>query len=260
MKLQFSISYRAPFGQSVHVCLRYLDAGGHGRSLDLPMHTDDGTLWRLETTARLLPRQAVRYLAYHYQVEDDAGRLMRREWAAVPRLYCCDESRNYIFEDIWRDLSLQHYLFAVRRPRRPLMRLCDVPQFNRSVIFRVSAPHVPAGRSVALLGSDAALGAWSEKRYLQMYPVGDGDWMLSINAYALGLPVAFKYVVVDDHTHDIVEWERGDNRRTALRRLETGDQLVVYGGNVRTATTLTFHDELLNEDHTTDYDLRELYI
>lgn len=259
MKLNFSIRYQTPFGQSMHVCISYIDKAGHTRESNLLMHTDDGITWTAETTGIVFAHVPIRFLKYTYQVEDDRGKLMRREWNAVPRLFCLDVSRKYIFHDIWRDLSLQHYIFSAT-PSREVVPVSSMPCFNRSVIFRVSAPQVTDGFSVAVLGSEPSLGVWNEMRYLPMRYIGDGDWMLTINAYAMTFPFEFKYVVVDEKTHDIVEWESGDNRKAEVIRLEDGEQLVVYGGNLRTKCELTYHDEMLGENSVLKHEIRELYI
>jgi hypothetical protein len=45
---------------------------------------------------------------------------------------------------------------------------------------------------------------------------GDGEWMLSVNAQGWLLPIEYKYVVVDSHTHELVAWEEGDNRLVSV--------------------------------------------
>lgn len=259
MKLNFSIRYKTPFGQSMHVCIRYIDKDGHVRDVNEPMRTDDGDTWTVETAGIVFTHVPIRYLVYTYQVEDDAGKVMRKEWNAVPRMFGLDVSRNYIFHDIWRDLSLQHYIYATSQEREA-KQVGSMPCFNRSVIFRISAPQVHENCLVAVLGSEPTLGVWNVRRYLPMHYVGDGDWMLTINAYAMVFPFEFKYVVVDKATHDIVEWESGDNRKADVIRLEDGEQLVIYGGNIRTKCKLVYHDELLGIDDITNHEIRELYI
>lgn len=243
----------------MHVCIRYIDVEGHKRESNLLMRTDDGLLWQAETGGIVFAHEPIRFFVYYYQVEDDHGKVMRREWNAVPRIYSLDATRKYIFQDIWRDLSLQHYIYPVKQKRKPT-KISAMPYFNRSVIFRVSAPQVRDDRSVAILGSEAALGVWNEKRYLPMHYIGDGDWMITINASAMEFPFEFKYVVVDNKTHDVVEWEHGANRKAQVKRLEEGEQLVIYGGNVRSMCALSFHDELLDEAHTQKHEIPELYI
>ena len=258
MKLSFNIEYRAPFGLSLHVHIAYIGTDGHVRFSNLPMHTDDGVAWTLETSSVSFPHVGVIYIAYHYQVEDDNGKVLRKEWNGVPRIYAPDITKDFIFLDMWRDISMQHYIYHWLK--RPAAVLKNIPYFDKSVIFRVSAPQVGRGFSVALLGGEATLGRWNVQRYLPMYYVGDGDWMLSINAYALELPLEYKYVVVDDSTHHLVEWESGYNRRIGSLKLEPSQQIVVHGGNVRTRCRLVCHDDFFNKDNVINHEIRELYI
>ena len=72
MKLNFSIRYKTPFGQSMHVCIRYIDKDGHVRDVNEPMRTDDGDTWTVETAGIVFTHVPIRYLVYTYQVEDDA--------------------------------------------------------------------------------------------------------------------------------------------------------------------------------------------
>ena len=258
MKLSFKIEYRAPFGQSMHACIKYTTKDKHQYERNVLMHTDDGHLWQAETSGIMLNRPPIDWVTYYYQLEDNNGKVCRKEWTGVPRCFVLDESKNYIFQDIWRDLAISRYLFPLSK--RPKTKIAAIPQFNRSVIFRVSAPQVEDTQCVALLGSEAILGRWNETRYLPLQYVGDGDWMLSINAEAIGIPFEFKYVIVDNQSHEVITWENGDNRTIGVDRLDDSDQLVVYGGNVRTPCKLVFHDELFNEDHTLNYEVRDLYI
>lgn len=259
MKLKFRIDYRTPFGQSVHIKIDYVDAGRHTRQADLAMHTEDGRTWQAETSGIVISHERTRFIIYHYTVEDDEGQVMRREWNGVPRIYPIDTTRTYLFRDAWRDLSPAHYLTAVHRPEK-VYRLADQPYFERSVVFRVSAPQVGGGESVALLGSEPVLGAWCEKRYLLMHYVGDGDWMLPMNAYALNFPFSYKYVVIDNRTHRLIRWEKGENRTTDVERLEPGEQLMLHGGNLRTPVTLVFRSELTGREDKINYELPDLYL
>ena len=74
--------------------------------------------------------------------------------------------------------------------------------------------------------------------------------------------VAFEFTagLGDKAAPGIVEWESGDNRKADVIRLEDGEQLVIYGGNIRTKCKLVYHDELLGIDDITNHEIRELYI
>lgn len=139
MKMSFQIEYRAPFGQSMHLCVTYYNAEMHRRVHDLLMHTDDGNTWEVETSSMVLSHFPIAYVEYHYQVEDDHGKCIRKEWSGVPRVYAIDDSKNYIFQDQWRDLSLQHYLF--RWTKRPLAYLKTSP-FSTGPLCSESRHHI----------------------------------------------------------------------------------------------------------------------
>ena len=56
--------------------------------------------------------------------------------------------------------------------------------------------------------------------------------MLSVNAQGWLLPIEYKYVVVDEQSHELLEWEEGDNRAIATD-VEDGQVLVLHGGHLR---------------------------
>lgn len=258
MKLTFSIEYRAPFGQSMHVCISYITKDGHQYDRNVLMRTDDGVTWKAETLGLIMGHSSLKYMTYYYQLEDNNSKICRKEWNAVPRCYVLNQAYNYLFQDLWRDLALSRYLFPLsRRERTPLDA---IPQFNRSVIFCVSAPQVADHQVVALLGSEPTLGRWNEKRYLPLQYIGNGNWMLSINADAMELPFEYKYVVVDKARHDTLTWENGHNRTITLDYLNNNDQLIIFGGSVRTPSDLVFKDEIIGKEQKLKYEIRDLYI
>ena len=235
MKLKFTISYGTQWGESVHVSLCYGSSDGTRRTQNLLMQTQDGQLWTLETAVIESRQHPVCSVTYCYQVEDGDGRVLRREWSQVPRTYWFDSSRNYVFDDQWRDAPLcahlysNAYLTTQRAPHGEQVETRRLPLYRRTVLFRVSAPQLTAGQSVALLGSHPMVGGWNVARYLKMEYVGQGEWMLSVNMDAVGLPLEYKYVVVDDGTHELLTWEEGDNRQVG-EELVDGEVRVLYGG------------------------------
>lgn len=241
MKLKFSVHYSTAWGQSLHIDITYYSDDGRLRNYVLPMTTDDGEWWALETSVMESRQRPVTSISYHYQVMDSEGHLLRREWNKVPRLYAFDSTRDYCFPDQWRDAPLQSHLYSevyhvVRNHRRHQpVELMRMPLFRRTVIFRVSAPQLQAGETVGLCGSHPAIGSWSPSRFLRMNAVGDGEWMLSVNIEGMPLPLEYKYVVVDEKTHQLKTWEEGDNRSTLDAEIRDGEVLVLYGEALRVA-------------------------
>ena len=245
MKLKFTINYGTQWGESLHVVIAYLSLDGTVKTSNLLMQTDDGFLWELETAVIESRQHPIASFSYYYQVEDGEGTVLRREWTGVPRSYHFDSTKNYIMPDLWRDIPLQYHLYSsaymttVGLPHDEQTQTLRMPLYRKTVVFRVSAPQLLKGQSLALLGSHPALGDWNSARFLRMEYLGQADWMLSVNVDAILLPLEYKYVIIDDATNTLVAWEEGDNRTTEgllpsdLNAVPDGTVLVVYGESLR---------------------------
>ena len=245
MKLKFTINYGTQWGESLHVVIAYLSLDGTVKTSNLLMQTDDGFFWELETAVIESRQHPIASFSYYYQVEDGEGTVLRREWTGVPRSYHFDSTKNYIMPDLWRDIPLQYHLYSsaymttVGLPHYEQTQTLRMPLYRKTVVFRVSAPQLLKGQSLALLGSHPALGDWNSARFLRMEYLGQADWMLSVNVDAILLPLEYKYVIIDDATNTLVAWEEGDNRTTEgllppdLNAVPDGTVLVVYGESLR---------------------------
>ena len=245
MKLKFTIHYGTQWGESLHVVVSYLSSDGTRNTANMLMLTDDGILWTLETSVVESRQHPIDSFSYHYQVENEEGHVLRREWTMIPRIYRFETSQNYVLSDLWRDLPIQYHLYSsAYMTTRGL--ICDeqvtplrVPLYRKTIIFRVSAPQLLKGQSLAIVGSHPALGDWNAARYLRMEYLGQYDWMISVNVEAVLLPLEYKYVIIDDATNTLVAWEEGDNRTTDgllppdVSTVPDGTVLVAYGENLR---------------------------
>ena len=245
MKLKFTIQYGTQWGENLFVAVTYQSKDGKEKVRHLPMVTEDGWHWELETSAVESRQHPVETITYFYYVADADGVELRREWTGVPRTYYFDTTKNYILPDLWREVPLQYHLYSkacqvtTGLSSGESLQVQRVPLYRKTIIFRVSAPQLRHGQSVAILGSHPALGCWNPARYLRMEPIGLCDWLLSVNVDAILMPLEFEYVTVDDTTHTLQTWEEGDNRtiegmlppeQTAV---PDGTVLVVYGESLR---------------------------
>ena len=245
MKLKFTIHYGTQWGENLAVVITYRSQDHTEKTRKLLMTTTDGYQWELETSAVESRQHPITSFSYYYQVEDADGNVLRREWDAVPRVYCFDPSKNYILADQWREIPLQYHLYSNACLTTQHVSLGEqvealrVPLYRKTILFRVSAPQLQRGQSVAIVGSHPALGSWNPARYLRMEYLGRFDWLLSVNVDAIPLPIEYKYVIVDDETHSLLAWEEGDNRTTeGLITAEPigipdGTVLVAFGENLR---------------------------
>lgn len=238
MKLKFSIHYKTEWGQRLHVLIHYLTNDTREHVNDWMMQTQDGEYWYLETALMESRHRRVVSFTYEYQLKDQEGRVLRREWNRLPRTYLADDTKSFLFPDQWRDTPLHLYLYSKVRnvgrkePDGQSGELLSLPLFRKTVIFRVSAPQLNEGECVALVGSHPAIGSWNPTRYLQMAYQGRFEWRLSVNMDGMQLPLEYKYVVIDEKTHQLCAWEEGENRTTRHEELNDGEVLVLDGGSL----------------------------
>ena len=245
MKLKFSIQYGTQWGENLYVCITYRSNDGTEKSSRLMMLTADGWHWELEVSALESRHHPISSFSYYYQVEDAEEHVLRREWTVIPRCYYFDSSKNYVLADQWREIPLQYHLYTnaylttTHRVRDEEVEALRVPLYRKTILFRVSAPQLLKGQSLAVIGNHPALGSWNTARYLKMEYIGRYEWLLSVNVDAVFLPIEYKYVVIDDATHTLLNWEEGDNRTTEgmlppdQTQIPDGTVLVAYGESLR---------------------------
>ena len=170
MKLKFTIQYGTQWGQNLYVMITYRSADGTEKSNRLMMLTSDGLQWEVETAALVSRQHPITSFSYFYQVEDADGSVLRKEWNAVPRTYYFDASKSYVLADQWRDVPLQYHLYSnaylttAHFQRDEEVQALRVPLYRKTIIFRVSAPQLQKGQSLAIIGNHPAIGSWNTAR------------------------------------------------------------------------------------------------
>ncbi len=240
MKLKFAIHYITVWG--LHLAVRitcYNTDGNVVRRQIVDMKTDDGELWYAESVVTQPRNKIIDYFEYDYIVCDDDEKVLREEWNKVPRRYHADMTKDYILPDLWRDVpSLSHlytdvYTTVAQNKIYSRNRYMPMALFGRTVIFKVSAPQLTDNQEVGVLGSNPILGNWIEGMSMPMTYCGCYDWVVAIDVTNITLPLEYKYVVTDKHTHQFLKWEDGDNRVTG-KMIDDGQVLIEYGEPLRT--------------------------
>ena len=238
MKLKFNIHYNTEWGRQMHVVVNYLTSDRHEREQDFLMQTQDGTEWMLDVVLMESRQRSILSFHYVYQVEDSDGHILRREWNQVKRTYAADSMKTFVFADLWRDRPLNYPLYTYFNKRyEPGIMPLSLPLFRKTIIFRVSAPQLQEGETLALIGNHPAIGNWNPTRYLPLQHIGEFDWILSVNVDGMTFPLEYKYVVIDEKKRQLKTWEEGDNRTNQEHTVGDGEVLVLYGDSLRLKET-----------------------
>ena len=237
MKINFSLPYKAHWGEMLCVNLTFYSSRGASQDVKLLMSTQDGYHWMVETSTRENRQHPFDLIYYYYTVVDEDGKVLRTESVDSPRVYVYDSSKSYIFDDFWLEEKLAARMATAigRTPKvdvESYERMECMPLFGETVIFKVHAPRLHEGEAIALLGNHPTLGNWNIDHFLQMKSLGKHEWVLSVNVAPIDAPIEFKYIIVNTDTQRFKRWEYGENR-TLDERIYQGEVHVLHGGDFR---------------------------
>lgn len=226
MHLNFSIEYRTEWGQYVAVEVLTHRVSGKSAPVTFILETEDGLHWGKEV---ILGQKDVVGFRYEYVICHE-GKVLRREWPAVPRYFTAQVDKKFIFRDYWKDIPILSHLYSSAYMHSMSCPQPERPQFiyfDKTLVFRVQAPQLQQGQALALVGSQPPLGAWMAERCIRMSRAGLHEWVVSISAEGLYLPFEYKYVIIDERSGELVAWEQGDNRHSPECGIESGRVIVV---------------------------------
>ena len=246
MKLRFRLQYKTKWGESLWIALKVKNAASmkNIKTFSQRMTTDDGECWTGEMV--LIEKRGTPFLWFQYEymvMSDDGTTVIRREWNVVKRCLPCDGEHDYVMNDCWRDVPLMahlyssacsvtnHHIDVASDEQQPLRQ----PLYRKTLFFSISAPQIKKGQSIAVCGSHPALGGWNPTRYMKMSYAGRTVWSLTMNVDSLFSDMEYKFVVVDDNTHQLLQWEGGDNHAVDVSEMRDGEVMLLDGGILRIA-------------------------
>ena len=243
MKLRFSIYYKTKWGESIWVEVKLTTSEGVRKTYLQQLSTDDGERWATEVAVMESRHRIFTSFEYEYQVRCGDDYLQRSEWSIVPRRIPCENAHDYVMNDSWKDIPLMSHLYTkayVTTSRSDTVAGDDLvplrlPLYRKTLFFRVSAPQLKSGQSVALCGSHPALGGWSTSRYMKMTYCGCSVWTITMNVDSLFPEIEYKYVVINDSTLEFIDWEGGGNRKVDVSSIRDGEVTVLNDGILRLA-------------------------
>lgn len=194
MELHFTINYNTQPGEEVYL-------SGIGPT-EIPMTYIDNGLWSVSIPLNETPSS----LSYGYRVTNRNGNT-RTEAALHTYSPLPTQTDRVLIHDLWLDYE-PSYVFLTHTSK---------PSKWSSLTLRTRCTHVPAGYHVAFVGETPAAGAWDPEKAVPMHPIGYGLWEANLNLSLLSQgPLSFKYLIIKDNDHSVLEWECGNNRILSL--------------------------------------------
>ena len=150
-------------------------------------------------------------LTYHYEVRRGDS-LVRKEWGGDHHIAIDKKATTIRIEDRWVDMpydrSFHSSMFTDGVFARPKRKKAQ-GAMDGYLTLRADIASVRSTQSVVLVGDCKALGQWDVKKGVVMSDADAPVWSARIKAPKT--PFAYKFVIIDTASGDVVAWQSGDN-------------------------------------------------
>ena len=185
MILTLKLRFRTTFGQSLHVMGNHPQLGGSNAAQAIPLQYLDEEFWQVTLA---IPPHAPRPkdgVVYNYILRQPDGSTITdhgSDHVLSPELF---NEENVLILDAWNEAGFSGNAFytepftevLLRQNRTEAVQAAPAPLTHT---FKVKAPLLARGQTLALLGSADALGRWdTAKALLLTRPSGKNHFSLS---------------------------------------------------------------------------------
>ena len=217
MTLNLRMEYQTAYGEDLYVVV------GASKEKAYAMTYVGGGVWDVQ-----LKLNAETELVYRYEVRRGAD-VVRKEWGAKHHLTLDKKLTSLRILDRWGDMpadrSFHSSMFTdgvfARAKRKKAQGVAD-----GYLTIRADIAVVRTSQHVVLVGDGKALGNWDVKKGVVMNDADAPVWSARVKAPKAAF--AYKFVIVDSASGDVVAWQSGENYYFA-ESLNEGEALVIDG-------------------------------
>ena len=208
MRISFTIDYKAQWGQTLCLIRLLSENDSESREVCIPMSCENNSVWNVELDVLETPHFCYRYaimnrdntLAYEYGVERS--------------LDFFSDKKNLNIGDYWRtsngESPFKTKAFTDCFFKRNHIQIEQNSRAN--LILRLNCPQIESDRHIAIVGNQKALGNWDESKKVRLDDANFPFWVVGLDAKTIEFPLAYKYLIVDTATDEVLDWEEGPNR------------------------------------------------
>ena len=236
MKLSFSIDYHAVWGEQLYLTGNIAELGDFDFGRALRMENKGGSLWAQEIEVSKAPAS----INYRYIIKNDAGQITRGENGvdhvlSVAPATVRSRAKMRVY-DSWHEKGDETPYFSsaftdcicnrgANRDKADTLK-------SGMVVLSVIAPTVKPDETLAICGGIDSLGNWDPKKAQRLNDSQFPMWSVALDLKKIRNPFAYKFIIVNRETSELVAWEWGDNRIFDFD-LSEASSLVIECGNLR---------------------------
>ena len=217
VKLTLQLRFHTKPGQNLYITGNHEAFGEGDINKALAMHYVHNDLWsaEIDLNTASVPKGGI---TYNYVLRFSDG-ILSYDWGSDKVILPGMLTTSQVFiNDAWNHAGYYENVFYTEPFRNVLLKENHTPVTTEKPaktthLFKIKAPLLTKGQTVALTGSDASFGSWQKDSVILMdrQPFED-QFTVSVDLSGAGFPITYKYVVYDVETKQVVRYEGGADR------------------------------------------------
>ena len=215
IKVCFYLRYHTTYGQSIWIYGNHPLLGSGDPQKAQPLVYLNENYWKTDFIFPLTDQK----IEYHYILRDESGKEIL-EWGndkfidlksiSVEQLQCIDtwndegQIENVFYKEPFEKILLKENISGVAAKKISK---------TSTHLFRVKAPLLQKGQTLALIGASPLLGAWDTQKTIPLTKVKDTPFFeVALNLREAEFPLSYKYGIYDIKKKLFINFETGNNR------------------------------------------------
>ncbi len=215
VKISFYLKYQTHFGQSIWVFGNHPSLGGGQPQKALPLSYLNDNFWVLELNFPFTDQK----IEYHYLIREENGKELV-EWGNDKILdLSLGITKDLILVDTWNFEGQVENVFYTEPFIKTLLKenkqgiVAKKIKKNNTHLFRVKAPVLQKGQTLAIIGEWPLLGNWDTQKSIPLSKIKNSPYFeIALQLDDVNFPLFYKYGIYDNNKKLFISYETGQNR------------------------------------------------
>lgn len=221
MKLYLYIDYYTQWGQTVYITGSTKELGQWNEDKAKPMQYIGNSQWIAE-----LDINDYDVFEYKYLIKENSN-ILRNE-AGFPHKINKYIGYTLHVRDSWQDKNQYQHLYTSGFTNSFFAHSIgtELKLYSSTILLNVKCPIVDRESELCISGSSQTLGEWEVNKALKGSYQGDGTWSFSLDRQAIDVGNEYKFLIRNNSSKELVEWEKGENRKFQLLEVVEDSTLI----------------------------------
>lgn len=231
MIIHFHIEYQTRWGEQLYMHIGNKPA--YGTKIvpeDIALGNDGRGNWFVKLDAA-----QIEGAIYHYVLAAE-GIVIRTEYSIGHQIACdaaaLNDNCTLRVWDSWSEGNTDKVfaapaftdcIFKHKSVVRPLVQNLPLTTFT----IECEAAEIRRGQALAICGDCDVLGNWDPRKAPCLDASAQPIWNITLDRSKVSFPIEFKFILIDEESHELIEWEDCCNRYFDPGTIEDADSVIV---------------------------------